>query len=321
MSRKLQVGLFVLGVAVFSYLVAQIGAGRLAHDAAQTGWLIIPIVSLYAFVYACSARAWQLTMESDPRKPSFLRTYATLVSAGAINFLTPLINMGGDPYRIAALTPYLGTRRAAGSVILHRMLHSLAYVLVWLTALGVAFVLLPHGAAPTMLLVVTAMVLVGVIALLLFGHRRGVLEPVLDWMHRVPLVRRAAQRLERHRTLLGEVDRQITDFYHRQPRRFIQAVGLEYLSRCIFMVELLLIAASLGLHLGYFRAFAIGGLEALLGNVLFFMPFELGAREGSYYVLFGLFGLDPQLGVYTSIVSRLRDFTWIAVGLLLIWKK
>ena len=98
-------------------------------------------------------------------------------------------------------------------------------------------------------------------------------------------------------------------------------MGLEYLSRCIFMVELVLIAASLGVHLGYLRAFAIGGLEALLGNVLFFVPFELGAREGSYYVLFGLFGLDPQLGVYTSIVSRLRDFTWIGVGLGLIWKK
>jgi uncharacterized protein (TIRG00374 family) len=321
MNRKLQAGLFVLGAAAFSYLVAQIGAGRLAHDAAQTGWLIVPIVSLYAFVYACSARAWQLTMESDPRKPSFLRTYATLVSAGAINFLTPLINMGGEPYRIAALTPYVGTRRAAGSVILHRMLHALAYVLVWLTALGLAFALLPHGAAPTIVLVLTAAVLVGVIALLLFGHRRGVLEPVLDWMHRMPLIRRAATRLERHRALLGEVDRQITDFYHRQPRRFIQAVGLEYVSRCIFMVELVLIAASLGVHLGYFRAFAIGGLEALVGNVLFFVPFELGAREGAYYVLFGLFGLDPQLGVYTSIVSRLRDFSWIAVGLLLIWKK
>jgi hypothetical protein len=25
--------------------------------------------------------------------------------------------------------------------------------------------------------------------------------------------------------------------------------------------------------------------------------------------------------VYTSIVSRLRDFSWIAVGLALIWKK
>jgi hypothetical protein len=78
-----------------------------------------------------------------------------------------------------------------------------------------------------------------------------------------------------------------------------------------------LIAASLGVRLGYLRAFAIGGLEALMGNLLFFVPFELGAREGSYLALFSLFGMDPQLGLYTSIVSRVRDFVWIGLGLLL----
>src|SRR5882672_99689 len=176
MSRKLRTALFILGAALFAYLVARIGVGQLADDAARTGWLFVPIVGLYALVYACSALAWRLTMANDPGRPSFWRTYAILVSAGAINFLTPLINMGGEPYRIAALTPWLGKRRAAGSVILHRMLHSLGYVLVWLTALGLAFVLLPsHGAALTILLALTAAVLLGLIALLLFGHRRGVL--------------------------------------------------------------------------------------------------------------------------------------------------
>jgi len=317
MHRKLQAGLFVLGAAVFAYLVARIGAGRLAADAARTGWMFIPIVGVYAVVYGCSALAWRLTMKSDPHKPSFWRTYAMLVSAGALNFLTPVINAGGEPYRIAALTPWLGKRRAAGSVILHRMLHSLSYVLVWLTALGLAFVLLPQGAAPTVALILIAVALVGVIALLLFGHRRGVLERVLDWMHHLPVVRRLAALLEPRRALLVELDRQITDFYHRHPRRFVQAVALEYLGRCIYMVELVLIAASLGIRLGYLQAFAIGGLEALLGNLLFFVPFELGAREGTFYVLFGLFGLQPQLGLYASIVSRVRDFAWIGLGLLL----
>ena len=89
-------------------------------------------------------------------------------------------------------------------------------------------------------------------------------------------------------------------------------------NRGIFMLEILLIVASLGFHLGYLRAFSIGGLEAIAGNVLFLIPFELGAREGAYYVLFQLFGLDPQLGLYTSLVGRVRDFAWIAAGLLLI---
>lgn len=317
MSRKLQAGLFVLGAAVFAYLVAQTGVGRLADDAARTGWLIVPIVCLFALVYACSARAWQLTMKTDPAKPSWWRTYAILVSSGALNVLTPLVNLGGEPYRIAAVTPWIGKRRAAGSVILHRMLHTLGYVMVWLTALGLAFVLLPPAAAPRLLLAVTGAVLLALIALLFFGHRRGVLERVLDWMQRVPLIRRVAARLEPRRAVLVELDRQITDFYHRHPRRFFQAVGLEYLSRCIFMIELVIIAASLGVRLGYLQAFAIGGLEALLGNVLFFVPFELGSREGAFYVLFGLFGFDPQVGLYMSIVGRVREFVWIGLGLLL----
>src|SRR6266850_8601507 len=187
MNSKVRAGLFILGAGVFAYLVAQIGAGRLAHDAAQTSWLIVPIVSLYALVYACSARAWQLTMKSDPSTPSFWRTYAILVAAGAINFLTPVVNLGGEPYRIAALTPWLGKRRAAGSVILHRMLHSLGYVLVWFTAIVLAFALLPRETpnGVRVILGVAGMLLLGVIALFMSAHRSGVLERVLNWMSRI----------------------------------------------------------------------------------------------------------------------------------------
>jgi hypothetical protein len=35
--------------------------------------------------------------------------------------------------------------------------------------------------------------------------------------------------------------------------------------------------------------------------------------------MFQLLGLDPALGVYTAIVSRLRDLSWIGGGLVLVW--
>jgi hypothetical protein len=201
------------------------------------------------------------------------------------------------------------------------MLNSFAYVLVWLTAIVLAFALLPRETPNVVLVIlgVAGLLLLCVLALIMSAHRSGVLERLLNWMGRVPLVRRLAARLEPKRAMLMELDRQITEFYHRHPGRFVQAILLEYLSRCIFMIELLLIVASLGYRLGYLRAFTIGGLEALAGNLLFVVPFEIGAREGAYYVLFNLFGLDPQLGLYTSIVSRVRDFAWIGLGLVLIW--
>jgi len=53
--------------------------------------------------------------------------------------------------------------------------------------------------------------------------------------------------------------------------------------------------------------------------VMFIVPFEVGTKEGSLYLMFQLLGLDPALGVYTAIVSRLRDIAWIGVGLALVW--
>jgi len=318
MSRPLRLALFLLGAAIFGYLVSRIGVGQLVSDAGRTGFMFVPILLVYALVYACSTLAWRLTM-GDSNRPSFWRTYAVTISAGALNFLTPVVNAGGEPFRVAALAPWLGTRRAAGSVILHRMLHSFAYVLVWFTAIVLAFALLPRETPNAVLIIlgVVGLVLLCILALIMSAHRRGVLERLLDWMGRVPLLRRLAARLEPKRTMLVELDQQITEFYHRQPRRFVQAILLEYLSRCIFMVEIVLIVASLGYRLDYLSAFAIGGLEALAGNLLFVVPFEIGAREGAYFALFSLFGMDPQLGLYTSLVSRVRDFVWIGLGLLL----
>src|SRR5437867_5015114 len=229
MSRTLRLALFLLGAAVFGYLVAQIGIGQLVSDAGRTGFTFVPIVLLYSLVYACSARAWQLTMgEGESNRPSFWRTYAVTISAGALNFLTPVVNAGGEPFRVAALAPWLGTRRAAGSVILHRMLHSFAYVLVWFTAIVLAFALLPRETPNAVLIMlgVVGLVLLCILALIMSAHRSGVLERLLNWMGRVPLLRRLATRLEPKRTMLVELDRQITEFYHRQPRRFVQAIQI-----------------------------------------------------------------------------------------------
>jgi len=230
--------------------------------------MFVPIVLLYALVYACSALAWQLTMATDRSRPSFWRTYAVTIAAGALNFLTPVINAGGEPYRVAAMAPILGRQRAAGSVILHKMLHSFAYVLVWLTAIVLAFALLPRDTSTAVLLILGAagVLLLGVVALFMSVHRSGLLERISIGCSACRSVRRLATLLEPRRTLLIELDQQITEFYHRHPGRFVQAILLEYLGRCIFMFELVLIIGSLGYHITYLRAFAIGGLEAVRGQ-------------------------------------------------------
>jgi len=318
-SRRIQLLAFALGAAVFAYLVARIGVGHLLSDAARTGWLFLPIFLLYGVVYLCNAWAWWLTMADEPSHPPFWRTYAILAAGFSLNFVTPMVNVGGEPFKIAAVAPWLGLRRAAGSVVIYQILHTLGMLLSFLTAVVLGVVLLPHSGPVLASLAVSFAVLSALTLLLLTGHRRGGLERLLDVMHRIPVVDHLARRLEPKRATLAQMDEQITDFYHRRPRRFVQALVLEYVSRSIFMVEYMLIAMGVGLNITFAQAYVIGGLTSLIQNLIFIVPFEVGIKEGSLYLVFQLLGLDPGLGVYTAIVSRVRDLAWIGGGLGLVW--
>src|SRR5216117_3092365 len=318
-SRKLQLLLFVCGSAVFAYLVARIGVGHLLADTVRTGWLFVPIFLLYGVVCACNAGAWWLSMADEPSRPPFWRAYAITVASLSLNFMTPMVNVGGEPFKIAAVAPWLGLRRAAGSVVIYQILHTLGMLLSFLTAVMLGALLLPRNPAILTSLALAFVVLAGLVLLLLTGHRRGGLERLLDLLHRIPLLGRLARRLEPKRATLAQMDEQITEFYHRRPRRFVQAVALEYLSRSIFMIEYVLIAMGVGVNITFAQAYVIGGLTSLVQNVIFFVPFEVGTKEGSLYLVFDLLGLDPALGVYTAIVSRVRDLAWIGGGLALVW--
>src|ERR1051325_6257335 len=216
-SRRLQLSLFLVGTVLFGYLITTIGIGQLWDNARATGWMIVPILLLYGLVFACNAGALRIVLREEPGRPGFVRTWAIVAAGSAMNFVTPLANVGGEPYRIAALAPWVGGRRAAGAVVLHTMLRYLSFFLVWLTALVLGLVLLPHRPAVVGLLV-AGIAGVGVLAgLLLAAYRWGLLEALLDWLHRVPGLARVARRLEPRRPDLAAADRQITAFYRRRP--------------------------------------------------------------------------------------------------------
>lgn len=319
MSRKLHVVFFVLGAAVFTYLILRIGVAELWRNAVETGWMIFPVLALYGVVYAAFAAAWHLLMGGERHRPSFTRLYAVSVSGFALNYVTPMVNVGGEPFKAAAVAPWLGGRGAAASVALYTMLHGLSYLLIWLTAVALALVVVPLEAAATVALCVAGAALSALTLFVLARHRRGVFEAGLALLQRVPLAGRLGRRLERHRPLLAAMDRRIREGYHQNPGRFYLALGVEYAGRCVSMLEYYLIFLSLGLREGYVTAFLVGSFSALIVNVLFFLPFELGSREGGLYFVFQWLGLDPSLGVFSAIVVRVREVFWVGVGLALMW--
>src|SRR4029077_14702630 len=106
-TRRLQALLFVVGSAVFAYLVARSGVAALLADARRTGGMFVPIVLWYGVVCACNAGAWSLVRAGEPSRPPFWRTWGITVASFSLNFMTPLVNVGGETVKIAAVPPLL----------------------------------------------------------------------------------------------------------------------------------------------------------------------------------------------------------------------
>jgi uncharacterized protein (TIRG00374 family) len=316
-SRRLQLLFFAAGAVALTVLVVRAGPRQLLADVEEAGWAVPAIVGVYGVVYTLNTIAWRLTMIEKPRLP-FMRAWVVNVAAFAINYLTPFASIGGEPFKIVAASQWMGARNGAASVLNYRLVHMQAHILVFLTGVILAFFLLPAGTIATSLLIVLTLVLLVIGALLLAVHREGVIERLFDLAGRIPLLSSFAIRLEPRRSALMEVDRQLIAFHRSSPMRYYGALIMEYSARVLSMLEFFIIARGVGHPVSFGTAFLIGGFSSLVVNLFFFMPFNVGSKEGGLAVIFAALGLPSRLGVAAAVVSRLRELSWIGIGLLLV---
>jgi hypothetical protein len=249
----------------------------------------------------------------------FLRAYVISVSSFAVNYATPFVALGGEPLKVAAAAQWIGTDRAATSVVSFRITHTLGQMLFWLAAVPVAWMLLPHTVATHTFLVLGALVFATIASAMIMLFRHGLAVRALDTAARIPLLRRLSPRIERFRPTLEHIDGQLAALTEAERPRLIMAAAAEFVGRCVAVLEFYVIAHVEGLPIHYPTAFVIGAFSQFVIILTIFIPFELGSREGGLYAIYDLLGLPPALGVYAGVVSRLREFVWIGIGLTMVW--
>jgi uncharacterized protein (TIRG00374 family) len=316
-SRRVQLLFFTAGLVAFAILIARANPHQLLVDIREAGWAVPAIVGVYGIVYVLNTVAWKLTMIEPPRL-SFPRAWVINVSAFAINYMTPFASIGGEPYKIVAASQWMGTRNGTASVLNYRLVHMQAHLLVFLTGVVLAFFLLPAGTIATPILALLTAVILALTLLLLAIHREGVIERLFDIGMRIPLLRKFVARLEPRRAALIEVDRQLIAFHRASRGRYYGALAMEYSARVFSMFEFFIIARAAGYPVSFGAAFLIGGFSSLVVNLFFFMPFNVGSKEGGLYVIFAALGLPAHLGIAAAVISRIRELTWIAIGLILV---
>ena len=227
--------------------------------------------------------------------------------------------MGGEPYRIMSLSPKIGTERASSSVILSVMTHIFSHFWFWL--ISVPLYLLTQPLTPLIvpiLIAVTAFCLAA-IWFFLRGYKRGIAVTGMSILSHFPMVKRwAAPFFERNRERLAEIDQQIAALHNQNPRTFVMAVLLELSCRIVSSLEIFFILLVIMPNVNFVQCILILAFTSLFANMLFFMPLQLGGREGGFLMSTGGLGMTARAGIFVALLVRLRELIWTAIGLVLI---
>ena len=123
--------------------------------------------------------------------------------------------------------------------------------------------------------------------------------------------------LSRPSSKLENIDKQIALLHRQKKRTFYSALFLEYTARVVSCLEIWLILNVLTTNVSFTDCCLIAAFSSLLANLLFFLPMQLGGREGGFALAVGGLSLSGAYGVYAALITRVREMVWIVIGLAL----
>ena len=327
-KNKYQNIFLIFGIVVLTIMVTQLDFAEVWKGLRHAGYWFFAVVALWAVLYLFNTSAWYIIIKSQEddmpdnshsAPVSFWWLYKITISGFALNYATPGGLMGGEPYRILELSPKIGTERASSSVILYVMTHIFSHLWFWLLATLLYIITQPMNVFMGMVLgLVTLFCLVG-IWFFLKGYKKGLALRLMIILRHIPGAKRWARNfIDTYREQLDNVDRQIAALHNQNPRTFLCAVILELACRVVSALEILFILMVLMPSVNFIQCILILAFTSLFANLLFFMPLQLGGREGGFLMSVNGLGMTANAGIFVALIVRVRELIWTAIGLLLI---
>lgn len=325
MKKKYQNGFFIFGIVVLVIMITQLDFALVWDGLQRAGYWFFAVVALWFFLYMFNTAAWWTIIKAsgppsaNSPKVGFWWLYKITISGFALNYATPGGLMGGEPYRVMSLAPKIGTERASSSVILYAMTHIFSHFWFWI--LSVVLFILMGDVSLFMwgfLSIVSAFCTLA-IWFFIKGYKKGIAVSCMNLLTHFPLIKQKAKGfIERHNEQLQTIDSQIAALHNQNSKSFITAVVLELACRVVSALEIYFILLVIMPEANYLQCILILAFTSLIANLLFFMPLQLGGREGGFMMSTTGLALTTNAGILVALIVRIRELIWTAIGLCLI---
>ena len=305
-------------IVVFAFILNQYGYQNISENLSKVGLWIFPIAGVWLLVYALNTLAFKLTANNKLNGMGFFKALSLTVSSYGLNYLTPVVALGGEVYKTNVLKEYTDTETAASIVVNYYSIHVLSHIAFWILG-GAIFIFNMEltGEYLNIIFMLGAFVLVMLGLFYLFFEKNALVpiyKNISKWIKPIKL----QSKMQANLSSIEQVSSQITGFYNDKRSKFLLATLFEFIARIVASYEIVFIVNAIGIDMSIQNAIFFSALSSLLLNLLFFVPMQMGSREGIYYMIMASIGISSGVGIYISLTTRIRELIWIMLGLVVL---
>src|SRR5688500_3036754 len=93
---------FIIGIGTLCYMISSLGLEVIWENILKTGWWFAPVIGSWLIIYMLNAVAFKAIIQ-EPHLPasnmSYLSVLRLTIAGYAINYITPFVALGGEPFR------------------------------------------------------------------------------------------------------------------------------------------------------------------------------------------------------------------------------
>jgi uncharacterized protein (TIRG00374 family) len=306
--RAIKTGLLILGLLILGILVHRIGTEPILEALRHlTWWQFLLVCVPYGLAMALDTLGWRYAFARD-RAP-YLRLLGARIAGEAINVVTALGAMGGEPVKAWLVRRDVSYEESVPAVVIAKTTITIAQALFLLLGIGVAVALAAEAALVQAMLWLLAVEIVAV---------AGFLGAQL-----AGLVARTGRLLTSFGVVGGastahRLDEALRGYYLHRWRRLALSVAFHLLGWLLNAVDAFVTLWALGTDTSLAMAVVIEALGSGVRFATFLVPANLGAFESANAAAFAALGFGAGAGLAFSLVRRARQAVWVALGLLIL---
>jgi len=312
MAQRYRAAVLAGGAALFAWLVYRMGPATILESFRVLSWrlvlvIIFPCVALKLF----DAFAWRYAFARGP--VPLMPLFTSILAGQAVASTTPTGAIGRNATMAWMVRDRVGLRDALSSLIIVQTTSTASQGLFLLLGILLARWTLPSSPPLVRimqwLLLLEALAVTGFVAVQL----RGVLAGGHGLLDRFGVSGGA-----RAGEAAAHIDRALAAYYRHQPRRLMLSLIYNFFGWVTRAMETWLILYLIGAAVSVPMALIIEAFATGISFATFFLPMDIGVEEGGAVATFLALGLSGATGLSFSLVRRVREVAWTALGLLLL---